>query len=283
MSSNKKRTEVDEAESSSDEDEFGPTPVAPAPAETEVPVAVPKKKKKKRKLEHEEAYVAALPSADMYEKSYMHRDVVTHCAFTPRTDFLVTASEDGHVKFWKKMPEGLEFVKHYHAHLGPVHSVAVSGDGLRLATTGQDKAIKLYDVLTFDLTYMIDVDYIPTHAAWIHKPGEPHGRLAVADADSPCLRIYRTDGSQEPIHTFPKLHSAPVGLAFWMAPHHLSGDFGPFIGFFHTNQVTALAFSAANGIAVSTDAKGVIEYWSTEDEYGFPRGKVSFKVRTCCI
>lgn len=35
-----------------------------------------------------------------------------------RTDFLVTASVDGHVKFWKKQEQGVEFVKHFRAHLG---------------------------------------------------------------------------------------------------------------------------------------------------------------------
>lgn len=62
----------------------------------------------------------------MYEKSYMHRDVVTHALITPcGTDFLATASRDGHLKFWKKMPEGIEFVKHYHSHLEPIHDLAV--------------------------------------------------------------------------------------------------------------------------------------------------------------
>lgn len=74
-----------------------------------------------------QAYLEALPSAPMYERSYMHRDVVTHAVMTPcGTDFLVTASSDGHVKFWKKMPEGVEFVKHYHSHLEPIHDLAVS-------------------------------------------------------------------------------------------------------------------------------------------------------------
>ena len=31
-------------------------------------------------LPHEAAYVATLPSAEMYERSYMHRDTVTHVA-----------------------------------------------------------------------------------------------------------------------------------------------------------------------------------------------------------
>ena len=31
-------------------------------------------------LPHEQVYLDALPSAAMYEKSYMHRDVITHVA-----------------------------------------------------------------------------------------------------------------------------------------------------------------------------------------------------------
>lgn len=74
-----------------------------------------------------QAYLEALPSASMYERSYMHRDVLSHVLMTPGgTDFLVTASQDGHLKFWKKMPEGIEFVKHYHSHLEAIHDVAVS-------------------------------------------------------------------------------------------------------------------------------------------------------------
>ena len=41
----------------------------------------------------------------------------TMCTHT-RTDFIVTGSQDGHVKFWKKQVEGVEFVKHFRAHLG---------------------------------------------------------------------------------------------------------------------------------------------------------------------
>lgn len=38
--------------------------------------------------------------------------------YSHRTEFIVTASCDGHVKFWKKNPEGIEFVKHFRAHMG---------------------------------------------------------------------------------------------------------------------------------------------------------------------
>ncbi len=71
-------------------------------------------------LEHEHMYLDALPCAEMYERSYMHRDAVTHVAVAPETDFFVTGSADGHLKFWKKRAEGVEFAKHFRAHLGGV-------------------------------------------------------------------------------------------------------------------------------------------------------------------
>jgi peptidylprolyl isomerase domain and WD repeat-containing protein 1 len=36
------------------------------------------------------------------------------------SDFIITGSVDGHLKFWKKQEGGVEFVKHYRAHLGSV-------------------------------------------------------------------------------------------------------------------------------------------------------------------
>ena len=82
-------------------------------------------------LPHEQVYLDSLPRSEMYEKSYMHRDYVTLTvrvvglyrtsasiarldypnlpyagslvqAVTPGTDFFITASVDGHLKFWKK-------------------------------------------------------------------------------------------------------------------------------------------------------------------------------------
>lgn len=72
----------------------------------------------------------SIPSAKQYEKSFMHRDIITHAVATEfvklfavqiynfRTDFIITASLDGHLKFWKKKyGEGVEFVKHFRCYL----------------------------------------------------------------------------------------------------------------------------------------------------------------------
>lgn len=68
-------------------------------------------------MEFEKLYLENLPNTECYEKSYMHRDALTHVLVT-KSDFVVTASCDGHLKFWKKGEEGIDFVKHFRSHLG---------------------------------------------------------------------------------------------------------------------------------------------------------------------
>src|ERR1041385_4217844 len=79
--------------------------VGPLPSESST-------RKKKKVIEFEHLYIRNLPSSEAYERSFMHRDLVTHVVVTPKTDFLISGSCDGHIKFWKKIPQGIEFVKH---------------------------------------------------------------------------------------------------------------------------------------------------------------------------
>ena len=73
-----------------------------------------------QKLDNEQEFLHALPSAEMYERSYLHRDTVTHTVMATQSEFLITASADGHINFWKKRPQGIEFAKRFRAHVGPV-------------------------------------------------------------------------------------------------------------------------------------------------------------------
>lgn len=84
----------------------------------------------------------------------MHRDQLSFITITPHTDFLITSSIDGMVKFWKKMALGIEFVKEFRAHTGPVKCVSVSSDGRSFATIGTDKTVKVFDVVTFGTVYL---------------------------------------------------------------------------------------------------------------------------------
>ena len=218
-----KRT-IGEVVNDDSDDDFGPMPSTIASNqqqtveitqveevnESEVSIN-PKKKQKLTIPNHlQKIYLDNLPNAPFYEHSFMHRDTITHIAISKQTEFIITASIDGHVKFWKKMNDNIEFVKHFQAHLGPINCLSLSPDGSKLLTTSTDQMIKFFEVIGFDMSHMIKVDYIPTTGLWlggIH--GGIHVRIAVADASSGIIRIYRSDGSLEPINEI-KLHSSPV-------------------------------------------------------------------------
>ena len=206
-------------------------------------------KKKGKKLPYERVYLEALPSAGMYEKSFMHRDVVTHliCA---STDFLVTASCDGHVKFWKKQEEGVEFVKHFKAHLGAIESISASADGFLLGTTGEDKALKIFDIVNFDMINMFRLQYVPGWCEWLYSGGAVTPAIACAEKDASVIHVYDGKGENEELAVLDSIHQSPI---VFMRYNHIYD------------------------VVVSGDASGMIEYWSGPDNsYGFPKN-VSFQ------
>ena len=162
--------ENDGNNSSSDDDDFGPA----------LPSSVPPKKK--RKLPYEALYVAALPQGLKYSKSLMHKDQLAFVHVAPEpVGFVITASIDGVVKFWKKMADGIEFAKEYKAHEGRVLSASISADGAYYATVGdeEDKSIKVFDVVTFDLLNIISLEQTGSVVSWVNSRGSPP-EIAVA-------------------------------------------------------------------------------------------------------
>ncbi|CAM6084521.1 unnamed protein product [Calypogeia fissa] len=228
--------DASEKEEEEEVDMVGPLPVAPRP---------------KRKLGFERAYLDALPSAQMYEKSYMHRDIVTHVAVSS-AEFFITGSCDGHIKFWKKKGVGVEFVKHFRSHLGPIENLSVSADGLLCCTTSSDRAAKIYDVVNYDMMAMLRLPYSPGAAEWVFKLGDAVAKLAISDRKSPNVHIYDArSGSNEPIFS-KQIHMQPV---------------------------KAMRYNPIYDIVLSTDTKGLLEYWSP-DSLLFPDHSVQFKFKT---
>ena len=79
----------------------------------------------------------------------MHKEQLAFVTMTPLTDFLITTSMDGVVKFWKKVAVGIEFVKEFKTHAGEVRAVSVSADGRSFASAGADGTVGIFDVVTF--------------------------------------------------------------------------------------------------------------------------------------
>ena len=94
------------------------------------------------------------------------------------SNFIITGSIDGHVKFWKKKTEGVEFAKHFRAHLDAITSMSVNYNGTLLATSSRDKTIKVFDVTNFDMINIIPLEYVPSSCAWIHVKESPKQTLA---------------------------------------------------------------------------------------------------------
>nr|XP_005301043.1 peptidylprolyl isomerase domain and WD repeat-containing protein 1 isoform X2 [Chrysemys picta bellii] len=208
--------------------------------------------KKRRVLEFEHVYLENLPSASMYERSYMHRDVITHVVCT-KTDFIITASHDGHVKFWKKVEEGIEFVKHFRSHLGVIESIAVSSEGALFCSVGDDKAMKVFDVVNFDMINMLKLGYYPGQCEWIYCPGDAISSVASSEKSTGKIFIYDGRGNNQPLHIFDKLHTSPL---------------------------TQIRLNPTYKVVVSSDKSGMIEYWTgPPHEYKFPKN-VNWEYKT---
>ncbi|XP_018565250.1 peptidylprolyl isomerase domain and WD repeat-containing protein 1 [Anoplophora glabripennis] len=190
--------------------------------------------KKRKVLPHEQLYLELLPSAESYEKSYMHRDVITHCVVSA-TDFVITASCDGHIKFWKKMETGIEFVKHFRSHLGPIVRIACNIEGSLLCSASVDKSLKIFDVINFDMINMMRLDYIPGTVEWIHGPGDAIHTLAVSDKESSKIYVYDGRATIAALKVLEKIHMKPVYL---------------------------IRYNPKYDVVISVDRGGMLEYWT---------------------
>ncbi|KAI0346034.1 peptidyl-prolyl cis-trans isomerase [Trametopsis cervina] len=221
-------------------------------------------KKKRKVLPHEKLYLDHLPSADRYSKSFMHRDVINFVVMT-RTEFLITTSVDGHLKLWKKQEQGIEFVKHYRAHLAPVVAVSASADGQLFASVAEDGSAKVFDVINFGasplpshlyMINMIKLGFTPGTCCWVHRRGEAQGLLAISEKSTGVIRLYDGRGDGQPLETIDKLHRAPVHI---------------------------MTYSDRFDTVISADESGFIEYWRPTEPFELPRnvpGLWSYKSTT---
>lgn len=76
----------------------------------------------------------------------------------------------------------------------------VSADGLLCCTISSDHAVKIYDVVNYDMMVMIRLSFFPGAVEWVYKQGDAKARLAVSDRNSRYVHIFDARaGSNEPI------------------------------------------------------------------------------------
>jgi peptidylprolyl isomerase domain and WD repeat-containing protein 1 len=175
-----------------------------------------------------------MPLSSLYERSYMHREICDNVVCALETDYILTTSLDGNIKFWKKQYIGIEYVKQFKAHQGKITGISVSHSGLYLSTcSSKDDLLKIFDVLNFDMINFIRLPFTPVQCEFISKFNDPDILIAVTEKNSGNIHIFKADSKGDIFKTL-KIHS---------------------------HSVTAIKYNETFNTVLSIDSSGIIEYW----------------------
>jgi len=193
-----------------------------------------------------------LPSAKFYERSYMHKDIVNHIICSNISDYIVTCSTDGMVKFWKKVFHLIEFVRQFKAHKGLINGASLDTNHHKLVTVSEsDMTMKIFDVLNFDMINHITINFPPWTICYYKKPGFDSQFICVSSTKNGEIYLYEDDPNPKDEPKVIEIHSAPV------------------------NQIK---FNHKFGTMISSDINGFIEYWDPNTlDIPSSEGIVSFK------
>eukprot|EP00484_Ammonia_sp_Unknown_P030863 CAMPEP_0197052008 /NCGR_PEP_ID=MMETSP1384-20130603/26547_1 /TAXON_ID=29189 /ORGANISM="Ammonia sp." /LENGTH=701 /DNA_ID=CAMNT_0042484649 /DNA_START=38 /DNA_END=2143 /DNA_ORIENTATION=- len=213
-----------------------------ADAESNEPAA------KKQKLTS--IHLERLPTSEWYEFSWMHRKTITHIEMARNYDFLITASIDGVIKFWKKTEIGIEFVKEYQGHSDYVQCMDISLDGTLLITIGNDRHCCIFDVVTFDMITRLSLSYFVGDCCWI-KNTTKHNipMIAVTEKNNSVIHVYKPINNQssdnKAIYKVSNIHAADT-------------------------KILCLVYNEKYDCCVSSDLNGNIEFWCIEPPFERP-------------
>ncbi len=191
-----------------------------------------------------------IPTSAHYHISFMHKATVSHVVSSARHGYVITACEEGIVKFWKRTSAEpgeeqsanhtqmdpatpcLEFVKSFTAHIGPIMSLCLDPFEDTMASIGSDGVIKIYDVSTFDATAMVKTGLSFGRTACFLQDASRDSLLAISSASDGSIFIYSTSSLQQ--------------------MQILS---------FHSKPVTCLAYNPKHRCCISADEQGILEVW----------------------
>ena len=167
----------------------------------------------------------------------MHKDIVDNVISSTETDFIITTSLDGNLKFWKKNYIGIEYIKQYKAHVGKISCLSISKSGLYLCTcSSKDEYLKIFDIVNFDMINFVKLNFIPYQSQIISKHNDPSILIAVTEKDSGNIHILKGDSKGE-IYKTVKIHES---------------------------QVTVIKYNEIFNTVISIDSSGMIEYWKPD-------------------
>ncbi|HMF19590.1 MAG TPA: WD40 repeat domain-containing protein, partial [Gemmataceae bacterium] len=113
-----------------------------------------------------------------------HRHGKLRVGFCPKGRYLASAGEDSHLILWDPAT-GKEIRKLKHD--GPLHSLAISPDGLRVAVACADSSVQIWEVTTGQRTLRLRVPGRPVYEVRFSPDGH---RLAALVGGDAALRIW---------------------------------------------------------------------------------------------
>ena len=194
-------------------------------------------------------YLSRLPTSELYEQSFMHKESVTCISLSIQTNIVVTGSSDGVIKFWKKLYRGIEISKQYRGHVSSITSIAISPNGMRIVSiSSSDPVVKVYDAQSLDMIDKITLKDPPICV-----------ELAQNIHDSEPYVILSSGGQLLIAHLLGAISLKPLEV--------------------HSSRVLAVKYNPIFDACISIDDTGVIEYWDMNGD--LPQGlEFCYKVQT---
>ncbi|KAK9171304.1 Cyclophilin type peptidyl-prolyl cis-trans isomerase/CLD family protein [Cryptosporidium meleagridis] len=296
----KEKKEEDNKDDDEDDDSLGPMPSMLETTDSIEKVELENKdnRERERNREKELEKIVNIPKTDFYECSFMHKKQVTHILSSNKTGFIITASKDGVIKFWRLRSEkeiirekenqtkelsspvitSLEFVKGFQAHKNEVSDVSISRCEQYMASISEnEKDIKLYSISNFDMVAIIRIPIHPNRCVFLSSTG---GGLSFSSINNHGNKNYKNKSNMRNINTFnlssgliyPQIvvselktgsiyiYSIKGGSLLVNNEKDQDGESFPKYNK-HKTQVTCLKFLPNLGIIISGDISGGIEFW----------------------
>ena len=145
----------------------------------------------------------------------------------------------------------------YLSLLGNIIDLKITNDDTFLCTLGEDNAVKIFEIISFDLINMFLLDFAVNTCCWLTKGHGSSAKflLAVSDKNSPKIYIIEALGDKK--QEFNTIENK------------------------HMNSVVILEYLPNFDFVISCDEIGMIEYWQWKDnECYFPKESVKFRYKT---